>query len=43
MWGTDMTTTVTGGDGAARGLRRNMEDGGGEAGRSCISVSTDQV
>ena len=25
------------------GPRRNMEDGGGEAGRSCISVSTDQV
>ena len=25
------------------GPRRNMEDGGGEAGRSCISVSTDRV
>ena len=25
------------------GPRRNMEDGGGEAGRSCLSVSTDRV
>ena len=29
--------------GGVNGPRRNMEDGGGEAGRSCISVSTDRV